>query len=403
MRLSISLAALSIALAGPAAASPATDFLAAVRARIDEGYHAKPGVDVKAIFDAAEGRLAQACAPLGDACALETGAAEAREAIKALGDAHTRLEEPAPLVGAAVVGPAARLAPLGWMIKKERNGDALYVAWVAPGGPAEKAGVRRHDVLLAPSGMTATALTATAEAGRHTLSRGGRTYEVELTPQGGAPIPMPRLDRVGDIAVLQVPAGAGDGVGQAAHDLIARARAEGARAMILDLRDNGGGGVQCAAVGSAFVDYSIVQTGPEGDRRVLTVTPGAVRVVTDGSDQVEELVLERPTRWDGPLTILVNDNTGSCSEAVAIQAALAGRARIVGEPTVGVGNNVVMTYPVEAGWRLVMTVAYSTTPEGKALPPRPPLNIEVADDPVAIARTGRDPVLEAAVQALKAG
>lgn len=401
MRLTVSLAALLVALAGPAAASPATDFLDAVRERIEAGYYPKPGVDPKAIFDAAEVRLAALCADQGDACPLELGVVEAREAVKALGDSHTRLEEPAPLVGSAVVGPAARLAPLGWMIKKERNGDALYVAWVAPGGPAEQAGVRRHDVVLAPAGMTATALTATAQAGRHTLSREGRSYEVDLSPQDGAPIPMPRLDRAGDVAVLQVPAGSGDGVAQSAHDLIAQARAQGVRALILDLRDNGGGGVQCAGVASAFVDYAIVQTNPNGGRRVLTVTPGQVRVVTDDSDDVEQLVLDRPTRWEGPLVVLVNDNTGSCSEAVAINLAKAGKAKIIGEPTIGVGNNVVMTYPVEAGWRLVMTVAYSTTLDGSPVPARPPLDIEVADDPVAIARTGRDPVLDAALEALK--
>lgn len=401
MRLTLSIAALMLAAAGPAAASPATDFLASVRARIDDGYFAKPGVNVKAIFDAAETRLARACAPQGDACALELGVVEARAAVKALGDDHTRLEDPAPLVGSAVVGPAARLAPLGWMIKKERNGEALYVAWIAPGGPADRAGVRRHDIVTAPAGMSASALTAMAETRRHTLSRDGRAYEVELAPQAGTPIPMPRLDRIGDVGLLQVPAGSGDGVAQAAHDLIAQARAEGVTSLILDLRDNGGGGVQCAAVASAFVDYSIVQTNPQGGRRTLTVSTGVVRVVTDGSDDIEELVLDRSVRWDGPLAVLVNDNTGSCSEAAAIQIAAAGRGPIIGEPSVGVGNNVVMTYPVEAGWRLVMTVAYSTTPEGQALPARPPLSVQVADDPVAIARTGRDPVLEAALEALK--
>lgn len=402
MRLTLSFAALMMAAAGPAAASPATDFLASVRARIDDGYFAKPGVDVKAIFDAAETRLAQVCAPQGDACALELGVVEARAAVKALGDEHTRLDDPAPQGAPVVMGPAARLAPLGWMIKKERNGDAFYVAWVAPGGPAEKAGVRRHDILRAAPGMTATALTALAEPGVHTLSRGDRTFEVALSPAEGAPIPMPRLDRVGDIGVLQFPAGAGEGVGQAAHDLIARARADGIRSIILDLRDNGGGGVQCAAVGSAFLDYAIVQTDAEGGRRLLTVTSGRVKIVAEGQDDVDELTLERAVRWDGPLVVLVNDNTGSCAEALAIKAALSGRARVIGEPSVGVGNNVVMGFPVDAGYRLVMTVAYSTTPEGQVLPARPPLSVEIADDPVAIARTGRDPVLEAALEALKA-
>ncbi|WP_312063095.1 hypothetical protein, partial [Brevundimonas sp.] len=96
MRLSLSIAALLAACAGPVAASPATDFLASVRQNIDARYYAKPGVDVRAIFDAAEARLTQACATLRDACPQALGVAEAREAVKALGDAHTRLEQSAP-------------------------------------------------------------------------------------------------------------------------------------------------------------------------------------------------------------------------------------------------------------------------------------------------------------------
>lgn len=403
MRLPLSFAALLVACAGPAAASPATDFLAAVRQNIDARYYAKPGVDVRAIFDAAEARLVQACAAQQDACPQEMGVAEAREAVKALGDAHTRLEQVASSAGPSPApgGPAAQTAPLGWLIKKERNGEAFYVAWVAPGGPAEKAGVRRHDLIAAPPGMTAPALTAAAEPGRFTLSRGGRSFEVALAPQSGSVRPMPRLDGVGDVAVLHVPAGVGEGMAQAAHDLIAKAKADGKRALILDLRDNGGGGIQCAAMASAFINYSAVQSDPQGGRRVLTVTPGRARVVAD--DDVEELVVERASRWDGPMAILVNDNTGSCAEAVAIQAALAGRARIIGEPSIGIGNNVVMGFPVSAGWRLVMTIAYSTTPEGKPLPPRPPLDVTMTDDPVVIATTGRDSVLEAALRDLSAG
>jgi carboxyl-terminal processing protease len=149
---------------------------------------------------------------------------------------------------------------------------------------------------------------------------------------------------------------------------------------------------------SAFVAYSTVMTDREGYRRVLTVSPGDARMVAD--DHVEALTLERPARWTGPMAILVNDNTGSCAEAVAIQASRAGRALIVGEPSIGVGNNTVQPAPLPEGWRLLMTVAWSTTPAGEALPPRPPLDVEVADDPLAIAATGRDAVLEAAVEHL---
>lgn len=385
------------AAASPIAASPATDFFDLVRSRIEERYYAKPGVDVAAVFEAAEQRLTATCQAVRDTCPVEVGIEAARLAVGDLGDSHTRLEQLTPSLAAAA-GPVGRSTPLGWMVKSVRGGDALYVAWVAPEGPAAHAGVRRHDLIAGPPGAGAAALTALAEPTRLTLSREGRSFVAELTPQA-ATIPMPRLDHFGDIAVLQVPSGSGDGVAQAAHDLIARAQGEGARSLVLDLRDNGGGGVQCAAIASAFVDYTIVQTDRDGSRRVLTVAPGEVRVVSDDGD-VEMLTVERPAQWTGPMAILVNDNTASCSEAVAVQAARAGRALIIGEPTVGVGNNVVAPVPLTDGWRLVMTVAYSATPEGEGLPARPPLDIEVEDDPLEIAATGRDRVLEAAIERL---
>lgn len=401
-RFAFFLAAALCAAATPVTASPATEFFAAVRAHLDEAYYAKPGVDVAAIMDEVRRQLEATCAPLGDDCPLETGVEAARAALAALGDSHTRLDRaPASARGPGPRGPGGALvatSPMGWAVRQVRGGEALYVSWVAPDGPAARAGVRRHDVVLDPDGRTAAALGALNEPATIRLSRGGETLEVALTPEAGRGGPTPRLDRIGDIAVLQFPAGVGEGVAEAAHDLTTRAQAEGARAMILDLRDNGGGGVQCAAMASAFLDYEIVQTDRAGERRVLTVSPGRVRIV--GGEEIEELSVERPTRWTGPLAILVNDNTGSCSEAVSIQASSAGRAIIVGEPSVGVGNNVIQPVPLPGGWRLLMTVAYSTTPNGEALPARPPLDVEVDDDPVVIARTGRDAVLEAAVEAL---
>lgn len=385
--------------ATPTAASPASDFLAAVRGHLDEAYYAKPGVDVAGIMDEARRKLEATCAPSGDDCPLETGVEAARAALAALGDSHTRIDQPPASMGPPGLrspgGPPAATSPMGWLVRQVRGGEALYVAWVAPDGPAARAGVRRHDVVLDADGRTAAMLSAMDAPATFRLSRAGTTLEVSLAPEAGRGGAMPRLDRIGDIAVLQFPVGSGEGVAQAAHDLTARAQAEDARAMILDLRDNGGGGVQCAAMASAFLDYEIVQTDRAGDRRVLTVSPGRVRIL-DGED-VEELVVERPARWTGPLAILVNDNTGSCSEAVSIQASRAGRARIVGETSVGVGNNVIQPVPLPGGWRLLMTVAWSTTPDGEALPARPPLDVEVEDDPLVIARTGRDAVLEAAV------
>lgn len=395
----ICLAVLAVAgsVATPVTASPAAGFLAAVREALDGGYYPKPGVDVAAVMERARIDLEADCARQAGDCPVETGVEAARRAVAALDDSHTRIDRaPPPAPGALPPrGPTAASAPLGWMIRAVRGTDRLYVAWVDPDGPAARAGVQRHDLILAAPEMSAARLGALDGPAAVTLSRGERTFAVTLSPGSGRGGPMPRLDRMGDVALLQVPSGAGEGVAQAAHDLLAGAIKAGITAVVLDLRDNGGGGIQCAAMASAFLDYGVVMTDGDGDQRVLTVTPGAVRIAEGGA--AETLTLERSVRWTGPLAILVNRNTGSCAEAVAIQASLAGRAAIVGEATVGVGNNVIQPVPLPDGWRLLMTVAYNSTPAGELLPPRPPLDLEVVDDPAAISATGRDAVLAAAV------
>ncbi|GAA0869370.1 S41 family peptidase [Brevundimonas basaltis] len=383
--------------AAPVSASPATGFLSAVREALAGGYYPKPGVDVGVIMDRAREDLDRECAALAGDCPLETGVEAARRAVAALDDTHTRIDRaPPPLLGAqAHRGPTAASTPLGWMVRAVRGSDRLYVAWVDPDGPAARAGVQRYDLILAAPDMSAARLGAFDGPATVTLSRGGRTFEVTLNPDSGRRGPLPRLDRVGEVAVLQVPTGAGNGVAQAAHDLLAGAIDAGVTGVVLDLRDNGGGGIECAAMASAFLDYEVVMTDGAGDRRVLTITPGAVRIAEGGGD--ETLSLDRSVRWTGPLAVLVNRNTGSCAEAVAIQASLAGRAAVIGEDSVGVGNNVIRPVPLPDGWRLLMTTAYNSTPDGELLPPRPPLDLEVTDDPVAISATGRDAVLEAAV------
>lgn len=383
--------------AAAVASSPAAAFWSAVRDQLQGRYYPGPTTDVAEIVRGAEAALAERCRVSGAACPEQTGVEVAQKAIADLGDRHTRLSRPAP-DAVARRGPMAQASALGWIVRAGRTPGALYVAWVSPDGPAALAGVRRFDRLIVAEDETAAGLTARSTPLKLGLARDVAVVEVELTP-GPARIALPRLDWAGRYAVLQFPSGAGDGVAQHAHDLVRRAREEGAQGLVLDLRDNPGGGVQCAAMAAAFMDYQVVMTERAGGRRTITVDEGGVRVEEAG--EVEDLRLERPVRWGGPLAILVNEGTGSCAEAVAIQASLAGRAHIVGEPSVGVGNNVIQPVDLPGGWRLLMTVAYGSRPNGEALPSRPPLDVEVADDPLSIADSGRDKALDAALEWLR--
>ncbi|KQY91751.1 S41 family peptidase [Brevundimonas sp. Root1423] len=403
------LAAFSVlAMTGPAAASPATDLLDALRSRMEETYYAPPGIDLTRVMDEASRKLTVACEGQGDACPVETGLEVARGAIAELGDRHTVIfPAPTPPPGAGPApaaggGPPVQRLPFGWSVRPVRGQDHLYVAWVDPDGPAGKAGVRRHDRVIAPAGVTAGLLNTGTGPVRVSIEREGRTFEVDLTPDAGRDGAMPTMTMADDIAVIHFPSGTGEGAAQAGHDFLARAEAAKVRAVVLDLRDNGGGGLQCAAMTGAFTDYKAVQRDRRGEATVMSIHADHVEMgPANGMETV--LTVERPTRWSGPLAVLVNENTASCSEAMAIQIARAGRGFVIGEETYGVGNNTLRPVPLTAGWMVRMTASWTEDETGQRLPPRPPLSTEVADDPVAIGATGRDAVLEAALARLRAG
>jgi C-terminal processing protease CtpA/Prc len=105
----------------------------------------------------------------------------------------------------------------------------------------------------------------------------------------------------------------------------ALAKAVGAKAVILDLRNNGGGD-------TTMVGYLVS----------AFVKPGAdvynsFHERTKSSD--ERPAIEYPTpNTDVPLYILTNRRTGSAAESIAFTLQSAGRAKVIGERTGGAAN-----------------------------------------------------------------
>lgn len=411
------LAAAILVFAGPTE-SPADGLLAALRDRLTENYYAAPGVDLTRIMDDAARDLEAACAGGAEPCPLETGLEVARAAVARLQDRHTViLRAPAvPATQGAVsgaagaggagatggrpAGPPVQRLPGGWLTRTVRGQDYIYVAWVDPDGPAGRVGIRRFDRIIPPEGTTAAMLNALGGPVAVAVERPGERFEVRVAPESGRGGAMPLLSMAGDTAILQFPSGASEGAAQAGHDLLAQAMSAGARGVVLDLRDNGGGGLQCAAMTGGFTDYDAFMRDRRGAATRMSVQSGGVEMAAEGEGLQPVLTLERPARFTGPLAVLVNDGTASCAESMAIQITRAGRGFAVGEETYGVGNNTVRPHPLTDGWAIQLTTAYTEDGSGARLPSRPPLELHVEDDPIAVGRTGRDAVLEAALSRL---
>ena len=158
---------------------------------------------------------------------------------------------------------------------------------------------------------------------------------------------------------------------------------QGARKLIFDLRDNGGGLLDAAVgVASQFVDGKVVSEKRRdgAPRDFMAVANGAAR--------------------DLPLVVLVNGGTASASEIVAGVIQDKGRGVLVGAKTYGKGS-VQNVIPLSDGSSLHVTVAEWLTPNGRQIAGKglqPDVAVDLSADDAA---NGRDPQLDRAITAFR--
>ncbi len=230
----------------------------------------------------------------------------------------------------------------------------LVVVSVLPDSPAESAGLRSGDAIVAVDGEPATGqalevVTAKVRGPAGTsvsigVLREKTVLDIEVER---AAIEVPTVDSalVADTAYLRLTsftATAADRVHSALGDLVAAHPS----LFILDLRDNPGGSLEGAVdIAGEFLD---------GGPVVRTLSPDAEKTY---EDEPGGLALDVPT------VVLVNRGSASASEVVAGALADRNRALIVGTRTFG-KNTVQQRFPLPNGGALKLTVARWATPGG---------------------------------------
>jgi carboxyl-terminal processing protease len=265
------------------------------------------------------------------------------------------------------------LSGIGVDVQAESRG--LLVDDVFPGSPAAKAGLQRGDVIVA---VGPTSLASRSANFGSQLIKGRAGTRVTLTILQGKqrhPVTLVRADIVVPVAAGQIVTYHGvklgavtltqfvDGAGAELRTQVEKVLHQGAKGLILDLRDNPGGLLNEAVnVASIFIpDGTIVSTrGRAQPTEVYVARGGAI-----------------PTSI--PVVVLVNRDTASAAEIVTGALKDRGRAKVVGTNTYGKGVFQEIE-PLPNGGALDFTVGEYFTPngtnlggggvkEGKGIPP----------------------------------
>lgn len=309
-----------------------------------------------------------------DAGTLAQGAV--RGIVEALGDTgHTiyltpeEVEVEADALDGKVTG-------IGVLVD-DRSGVPLIIS-VIDGSPADEAGLRAGDLILAVDGERVERLVprelftrVRGRAGtvvRLTIEREGEPAPVEvsmererITVAAASWAFVPGSD-VALVRLVQFSAGAA----QALRDAVTEALAAGATGLVLDLRGNPGG----------LVDEATSTVG-------VFQEDGVAFRQQDRSGRVTDVpVRGRTVAPDVPLVVLVDYGSASSAEIVAAALRDSGRARLVGEQTFGTGT-VLNGFDLADGSSIRLGVLRWLTPSGDTI-----FRVGVAPDEVVELRPG---------------
>ena len=264
----------------------------------------------------------------GDDTAISDAASAAM--VTALGDKWSYYMTPEEYVAYQMYS-ANEYAGIGVTIQPEESGGGYRIVAVSAQSPAENAGLQVGDVILAVDGSSVSGMTLTDVQQRirsklsQTVSftiRGAdgqsRTVAVDCAVIHTEPVSYELLaDGVGYVKINNFESGSGDGAIQAVDQLLA----DGASAIVFDVRGNPGGMLSELL---KLLDHLL----PEGDLFVSVDKAGNEKVTR--SDNVCVKV---------PMAVLVNGGSYSAAEFFAAALREYDWATIVGENTTGKGRS----------------------------------------------------------------
>lgn len=271
---------------------------------------------------------------------------------------HTRFLTPAD-VQAENQQLSGTFTGIGVYLRQDQATKQLIITATIPGSPAEKAGFRRGDILLAVDGASIVGKDVNAvspliqgKAGTNvaiTIKRPSTQQTLTIKVER-AEITVPNVllhyiaeDHIAHIQIVQFANGVSDQLKSALN----QAKTLGATRIILDLRDDPGGYLQEAInTASEFMASGTVlqEQDSKGARTAYSVSGGTVNTTS-------------------PIVVLVNNNTASAAEIVSGALQDNNRAIVMGVKTYGTGT-VLQEYSLSDGSAILLGTSEWLTPKG---------------------------------------
>lgn len=249
-------------------------------------------------------------------------------------------------------------AGTGIVIQVDDTSKYINVSNVVPDGPADKAGIHQDDTITAIDGQSTKNLTLQQASSK---LRGKAGTAVRLTIQrDGKLLPDPISITRAQIHELSVYSKMlpnkigyveltvfGRDTGAELARALGRLQQDGARAIVMDLRDNGGGYLEAAL----DVSSKFIASGP-----IVSVESRASNVTTYEAEDTAIAPV--------PLAVLVNGHTASASEITSGAIQDSGVGAIIGTRTFGKGV-VQEILPLPDGSAIKITDARYLTPHNR--------------------------------------
>ncbi len=314
--------------------------------------------------------------------------------VDALGDTHSSYWDPKIFAAATADLNGRTYDGIGAWV--DTTGEFLKIISPMPNSPAQKAGLKSGDMVIAVDKEDMTGQPGDVvlkrvlgDAGTNvtlTIVRQGEKEPFDVTIQR-AHITVPQVEgKILDNNIAYVRLYTfGDTTGAELQKYLQQFLPQKPAGLILDLRDNGGGYLDTAiTVVSEFIkspDVVMYEQYGDGTRTTYKAEPNGLAT-------------------DIPLVVLVNQGTASASEITAGAIQDYGRGKLVGMKTYGKGSVQQINLLKDDGGAVRITVARWLTPKERQINKvglAPDVVIDLTADDI---QNNRDPQLDKAVELL---